>query len=365
VSPAGPLRSRVSGVGGRLLQMRLDRLRELSLVVIIVLVALVFSFLADDYLTGSFSTRVTTSVAITAILAAAQTMVILTRNIDLSVGSIVGVTAYVTGEFVADHPGATPVLAIALAMAIGLGLGLVNGVLVAFAGVPSIITTLGTLAIYRTWLIGHAEAKTITADSLPPWVVNLPQKSLLSPGGFDLRLVFVVAVLLALVLQFALGRLTWGRWVYAVGSNPGAAQQAGLPVPLVILGAFAICGALSGLAGFLFLARFGNITVAAGTGLELASIAAAVVGGVSILGGAGTMVGALLGAILIDVIDLSLVRVPEVSEFWRDAILGALILLAVTADVVVVRRIRRLGTSQARGSPTAGVPPGMGAAADA
>jgi rhamnose transport system permease protein len=347
------------------LKIRPERLRELSLLAIIGATVLLFSFLVDDYFTGSFFNRVTTSVAITAVLAAAQTIVILTRNIDLSVGSIVGVTAYVTGEFVAAHQGAPPVVAVALAMAIGCGLGLVNGALVAFARVPAIIVTLGTLAIYRTWLISHAEAQTITADSLPSWLIELPRKTLLSVGDLDIRLVFAVAVILALVLQAALGTLKWGRWFYAVGSNPQAARQAGLPVEFITLGAFALCGALSGLAGFMFLARFGNITVAAGAGLELASVAAAVVGGVSIIGGAGTLVGALLGAILIDTLDQSLLRVPQVSEFWRDAILGALILLAVTADFAIGQRLRRLWSLQSRRRPTAGVPPGPEVAADA
>ena len=352
-------------LGTRWLSMRPERLRELSLLAIIGATVLLFSFLVDDYFTGSFFNRVTTSVAITAVLAAAQTIVILTRNIDLSVGSIVGVTAYVTGEFVAGHQGTAPAVAVALAMAIGCGLGLVNGVLVAYGRIPSIIVTLGTLAIYRTWLIGHAEAQTITADSLPSWVIELPRRTLLSIGDLDVRVVFAVAVVLALVLQLALGGLKWGRWVYAVGSNPQAARQAGLPVELVTLGAFALCGALSGLAGFLFLARFGNITVAAGAGLELASVAAAVVGGVSILGGAGTVVGALLGAILIDTLELSLLRVPEVSEFWRDAILGGLILLAVTIDFTVGQRLRKLWALRARRRPTSGAPPASGVTADA
>jgi rhamnose transport system permease protein len=115
-----------------------------------------------------------------------------------------------------------------------------------------------------------------------------------------------------------------------------------------VLGAFIACGALSGFAGFLFLSRFGNITVVAGQGLELDSVAAAVVGGVSVMGGSGTLVGAFLGAVLIDVLDQSLVRVPQVSEFWRNAILGALILAAVIADVVIGRRFRRRWSAEAR-----------------
>lgn len=331
-------------------RLRPERLRELSLLAVIGVSVLVFSQLVDNYLSGSFFNRVTTSMAITAVLAAAQTIVILTRNIDLSVGSIVGVTAYVTGEYLAAHQTTAPVLAVGLAMLMGCVLGLLNGTLVAYGRVPSIIVTLGTLAIYRTWLIDHANSRTITADSLPQWLVEFPQRTVVSLGGLDIRLVLTVAVVVIVALQLALGRLRWGRWVYAVGSNPDAARQEGLPTERITLGAFAMCGALSGLAGFMFLSRFGTITVAAGQGLELASVAAAVVGGVSILGGSGTLVGALLGALLIDLLELSLVRVPEISVFWRDAVLGALILLAIAGDFAIGKRLRRFWTSPPRHS---------------
>jgi rhamnose transport system permease protein len=335
--------------------MRPERLRELSLLAVLAVAILIFSLLIDNYLGGSFFNRVTTSVAITAILAAGQTIVILTRNIDLSVGSIVGVTAYVTGEYLHDHPELTPVLAVAYAVAIGGGLGLLNGALVAYARVPSIIVTLGTLAIFRTWLINHSDSRTITSDGLPDWVLDLPNSTVVSFGSWDVRTVVLGAVVLIVVLQFLLGGLKWGRWVYAVGSNPDAARQAALPVQRVILGAFVASGALAGLAGFLFLSRFGTITVNAGNGLELASVAAAVVGGVNIFGGSGTMIGALLGALLISLLDLSLLRVPGLSEFWRDAVLGLLILTAVAVDFLLGKRIGRI-TSRARGRPAAGVP---------
>jgi rhamnose transport system permease protein len=347
------------------LRLRPERLRELSLVVVLAAAVFVFSLLIDNYLGGSFFNRVTTSVAITAILAAGQTIVILTRNIDLSVGSIVGITAYVTGEYLHDHPNLAPVLAVAYAVAIGSGLGLVNGVLVAYARVPSIIVTLGTLATFRTWLINHSDSRTITSDGLPDWVVDLPNSTLLHFGSWDIRTVVAGAVALILVLQLLLGGLKWGRWVYAVGSNPDAARQAALPVERVILGAFVASGALAGLAGFLFLSRFGTITVNAGNGLELQSVAAAVVGGVNIFGGSGTLVGSLLGALLVNLLDLSLLRVPGLSEFWRDAVLGALILTAVAVDFLLGKRLGRLST-RARGRPAAGVPPpSQGAASDA
>jgi rhamnose transport system permease protein len=347
-----------------LLSLRPERLRELSLFAVMAVAVFIFSLLINNYIGGSFFNRVTTSVAITAVLAAGQTLVILTRNIDLSVGSIVGVTAYVTGEYLHDHPGLAPVLAVGYAVAIGAGLGLINGVLVAFARVPSIIVTLGTLAIYRTWLINHSDSQTITSDGLPDWVVELPNSTLVSFGDFDIRTIVAGAIVLIVVLQLMLGGLKWGRWVYAVGSNPDAARQAALPVGRVILGVFVASGALAGLAGFLFLSRFGTITVNAGNGLELQAVAAAVVGGVNIFGGSGTLVGALLGAVLINLLDQSLLRVPGLSEFWRDAVLGTLILTAVAVDFLLGKRLGRL-SARARGRPAAGVPPGQGTASDA
>ena len=204
----------------------------------------------------------------------------------------------------------TPVVAVLLAVAIGTLLGLVNGLLVAYGRIPSIIVTLGTLAIYRTWLISYAEARTITASSLPQWLVDLPRSTVFTIGDYEFRTMFVMAIVVVIVLQLLLARLRAGRILYAIGSNPEAALQSGLPVRRTTIVAFTACGALAGLGGFLVLARFGTITVSAGQGLELESIAAAVVGGVSTLGGSGTIVGSFFGAVLIGLLDQSIVRVP-------------------------------------------------------
>jgi rhamnose transport system permease protein len=118
--------------------------------------------------------------------------------------------------------------------------------------------------------------------------------------------------------------------------------MAGFPAQRIVFTAYILCGALSGLAGFMFLSRFGNVTVVAGQGLEISSIAAVVVGGVSNNGGSGSAIGALMGAIIIDLIENSLIRWPVISEFWRDSILGILILLAVASDTLVMSRLRNM-----------------------
>jgi rhamnose transport system permease protein len=338
-----------------------DRVKEASLVGIIVLAVVVFAFLVDGYLSGRFFNRVTTSVVVVAILAAAQALVIFSRNIDLSVGSIVGVAAYLTGDFL-GATGLGPVLAMLVAIVVGAVLGSINGVLVAYGGVPAIIVTLGTLALFRTLLSIYSGGANILAGDLPSWVLEFNNVTLFTVAGFEIRLVFVIALVVIAALHLSFGRLRWGRRIYAIGSNPSAAAQAGLPASSLVFWSFVGSGALAGLAGFMFMIRAGTISATAGAGLELESVAAAVVGGVSILGGSGTMFGAFLGAVLIDTLKLSLVRVPEVSEFWRDAFLGVLVLGAVIIDTTLRNRFTKRWSAQARAAMEDTTPSMVGAA---
>lgn len=322
--------------------VRPEQLRELSLLFLIILVLLFFNTQIQNFLIPRLFIRVTTSIAILAVVAVGQTLVVLTRNVDLSVGSIVGFTAYFVGTQLAKNQDMSPVLVVGLAIVVGGGLGLVNGLLVAYGRVPAIITTLGTLAIYRAMLVEYSGARTVTTDSMPKWMQDLPSQTLLSPGGFDIRLMVAVAIGIVILFQLGLVYLQFGRRLYAIGSNPDGARFAGLPAARIVMIAFVLCGALSGLAGFMFLAQFGNITVGAAQGLELQVIAAVVVGGVNIFGGSGSMFGAFLGVILINILQQSLIRMPQISQFWIDALLGMLILIAVAIDALILSRVRNL-----------------------
>lgn len=341
-----------------------EQLRELVLVLLIIILVLFFGTQIDNYFTARTLNRITSSVAIIAVVAVGQTLVVLTRNIDLSVGSIVGVAAYVVGTQLARNNEMAPVVAIGMALGIGALLGGINGLLVAFGRVPAIIVTLGTLALYRTFLVEYSNAKTVLTADLPLWVQNLPQINVFARGELEIRLLFVIALIVVILFQLLLRYTAFGRRIYAVGSNPDAARIAGFSAQRIVLAAFVLCGALAGLAGFLLLARFGNVTVVAGQGMELQSVAAVVVGGVSINGGVGTPLGALLGATLITVLEQSLIRWLDISEFWRDALLGALILLSVTVDLFIMNRLRALwarGDREAPAAPTANEPlPGAG-----
>jgi rhamnose transport system permease protein len=322
--------------------IRPEQIRELVLVLLIIAIALFFSTQVTNYFSARFFNRISTSVAIIAVVAVGQTLVVLTRNIDLSVGSVVGFTAYFVGQQLSNNNDIAPIAAVLMAIGVGAALGMFNGLIVAYGRVPAIIVTLGTLALYRTLLVEFSDAQTVLTANLPEWILDLPRANIVSFGDLDVRVMVGAALVVVLLFQLVLMFLPYGRRLYAIGSNPEAARIAGFPSQRIVLVAFVLCGALAGLAGFMFLARFGNITVVAGLGIELASVAAVVVGGVNIFGGTGTMVGALLGAIMIDLLENSLIRWLEISEFWRDALLGMLILLAVATDAVIMNRLRDL-----------------------
>jgi len=322
-------------------------LRILALVVVTALIVLFFASQIENYLNGRLFNRISSSVAVMALIATGQTLIILTRNIDLSVGSIVGFTAFATGSVIANNPDLSPVLLVGYAAILGGTFGVVNGLLVAYARIPSIIVTLATMALFRSALVEYSNAKSVTSQNLPAWLVDFPNQVVFSLGVFQFRAGFMAAILVVLTAHIALTRLRPARQFYAVGSNPEAATMAGIDSRRVILIAFILSGVMAGLAGFMFVARFGNITVVAGLGFELKSIAAAVVGGVSINGGSGTVIGALLGTVLVDLIDNSLVRWPVVSEFWREAVLGAMILIAVAADTIFIRRLAKMRAARA------------------
>jgi len=317
-------------------------MRLIALALALLATVLFFASQIEGYLSPRMFNRISTSAAVVLPVAVGQAIVIMTRNIDLSVGSTMGIVAYMTGQLLGSMPELHPALVVLFCMALGAAAGALNGVLVAWGRVPSIIVTLGTLALFRTFLVEWSDAKTITTASLPEWLVELPSATAFSIGELDIRVTVMIALAACAVTWLALAWLRPARRFYAVGSNPDAAVIAGINAPLVVFTAFVICGALAGLSGFIFLAKFGNITVVAGIGFELKAIAAVVVGGVSIMGGSGSILGVLMGALMVDTIDNSLTRWAVVSEFWRDALLGMLIMAAVTLDTLANRSLSRL-----------------------
>ena len=323
-------------------RVRPEQFREVILLIVTVGLLGFFASQIPNYFDPRSVNRLTTGLAIPLVVAVGQVLVVITRNIDLSVSSIVGLSAYMVGTLLTRTDGLSPLAALAVAMSIGLVLGAINGLIVAYGGVPAVIATLGTLALYRVVLVEFSGARTVTTADLPDWLNDVPSATVVAAGGYDLRLMVGIALVVVILGQLTLRYLPFGRRLYAIGSNPEAARIAGLPAKRDVFTAFVICGTLSGLAGFMFLVRFGNITVTAAQGLELQVVAAVVVGGVNIFGGSGSMIGALLGVLLIETLQQSLLRWAGVSEFVKDAILGLLILIAVTADTIILSRLREM-----------------------
>lgn len=321
--------------------VRPEQIRELSLLVIIMLAIVIFGTQIDNYYNFRTFNRIASSVMIITVVAVGQTLVVLTRNIDLSVGSIVGFTAFVAGDIISSNSDLAPPVLVLVAMGIGAGFGVVNGLLIAYGRIPAIIVTLGTLAIIRGFLVEISGSRTIVVSTLPDWLIDLPRENLLSFGDLEVRTLVGIAIVVVIVFQLVLNFLPYGRRLYAIGSNPDAALIAGLPAQRSVLVAYVICGSLAGLGGFLFLARFGTISVNAAVGMELQIVAAVVVGGVNIFGGAGTMLGAMLGAVLIGTLEQSLIRM-DINEFWKDALLGVFILIAIITDALLLNRLRDL-----------------------
>src|ERR671935_1957168 len=310
------------------------RLRELGIFVALAATVLFFSIHAANFATVGNWRDISTDVAMVVVVAVGETMVVLTRNIDLSVGSTAGLTAYISSSTLAHHHGVPiPVIAL-LAMAIGLACGIGNGLLVTVGRIPAIIATLATLSIYRGVLFEVTHGQNVFASQLPDRFLNLAAKT---PAGLPSLawVALAVAIAGAAVLRWA----PWGRDFYAIGSNPEAARFAGIPAVRRVIGAFAISGALAGLGGFLFAARFPTVDAVAAKNFELDVITAAVIGGVNVFGGSGTILGVVVGAVLVDTIQSGFTLL-RISEFWRLFFNGFAIVVAVTIDALVTQRLQ-------------------------
>ena len=270
------------------------------------------------------------------ILAVGQTVVIITRNVDLSVGSMLGLTAYLTGKLFVDHPGLPIVAVFVIGMLFGGALGLVNGVLVAWGKVPALVITLGTLYIYRGAFLTWAESD--RDQRLRP-APRLPQAR--HPAGADHPGPD----------HHRRGRPRRRRLRAAHRPRPAASSTRSAPTRTPptstacrsarrVLLAFVTSGALAGLAGVVYVARYGTVSSGAGSGIELQAVGAAVIGGVAIFGGSGTVWGAAIGAFLLVTINRSL-PILGISDFWQQAVVGALILAAVVLDRVLTLRQER------------------------
>jgi ribose transport system permease protein len=296
--------------------------RESGSVLVLLIFVVVLILSTNDFLTLTNLDNLVRQVAVFAILSVGELFVILTGGIDLSVGSILGLSGGVTALSLAR--GAPIALAILLGLGVGLAFGLINGLLVTRLKLPPFIATLGMLGVARGLVLLITGARTIAP--LPPAFNAIA-------NGFILGLpsLFWILIIVTVVAAFVLGRTIFGRYVYAVGSNAESARLSGVPVDLVLIGVYCISGLLAGFAGILTASRLGAGIPTAGTGYELQAIAGAVIGGASLSGAKGRAIGAVLGAVIMALLANG-GNLLGIDPFYLQIAIGLLIILAVYFD---------------------------------
>jgi rhamnose transport system permease protein len=317
------------------LAVTIAKSRELTLFIVLLVLIGATAAAKPDFLNLQNLRDVLLNVSIIGLLTAGMTVVMLMRHIDLSVASVVGVSAYAVGSLFVMFPHMPVIVAMLAGIGIGLAIGAVNGALVTFGRVPSLVATLSTLYIVRGADYAWVHGGQINATSLPDAFASIATGSLLGVPNLVL-----IALVVLIALSVYLKQYRGGREHYAIGSNPEAARLAGIRVDRRVMIGFLLSGAIAGLAGVLWLARFGTVDASTAKGIELQVVAAAVVGSVAITGGVGTVAGATLGALVLGVINIALV-VLRVSPFWQQAIQGALIVAAITLDTLLARSVAR------------------------
>jgi rhamnose transport system permease protein len=322
--------------------------REGILAAIIVGLVLAVGARAPVFLTLDSLNGVLTDTAILAMMALAQMVVILTRGIDLSVAANLALSGMVVALLSTVAPDLPVIVTIAVAIAVGTALGFANGALVAFIGIPPIVVTLGTLAIFRGLVFVISGGRWITSDKVGAEFLHFPHAFFLGISS----LVWL-ATLVAILMAVFLGRTRTGRGLYAVGGNPVAARYCGIDLTRQQLLVFTLAGAVSGLCGYLWVARFGIAYTEIALGFELSVIAACVIGGISIGGGIGSVTGTLLGALFLGVV-VNALPVINVSPFWQMAISGAVILAAVVVNARAEKRGGKLILPEARRAAAGG-----------
>lgn len=290
--------------------------------IVVILISLIMWFVSDVFISERNLFNVTRNFAFIGILALGITPVIITAGIDLSVGSIMGLSGMVLGITMTN--GAPMWLGILAGLGTALLVGLVNGTLIAYLKLSPFVVTLGMLSIARSLALVISDGKLISK-------FGPDNDAFLQLGGGRIGFIpnpIIVTVLLALILWFLLQATPWGRYVYAIGGNEEAARLTGVPVNLIKVSTYVLSAFCAGIAAVMLVGWLGSANNSVGTGYELNAIAATVIGGTNLMGGVGTSFGALIGSVLIEVIRNSLL-LGGVNPFWQGTFVGTALILAV------------------------------------
>jgi rhamnose transport system permease protein len=308
------------------------RSRDIGLVGLIVALSVLVQLLNPSFLSAENIADMTTNTAILAILSVGMMLVIVTRGIDLSIGATLALSGMISAQTVAAWQDCPPLVAIGLGILIGLSCGAVVGGLVSKGRVLPIIASLGLMNVFRGVTFLVSGGKWVSANQMPDSFKAIATSSFL---GVNTLIWIAAAVYLAALWFVTLHRT--GRQIYAVGSNPESAKISGINNDAILTLVYIIMGGLSGLAGVLWVSKFASAQGDTAMGFELSVVAACVLGGVNMAGGSGRILGILLGALLLGILNNALPLV-DVSPFWQTFIQGAIILIAVLINALVKRR---------------------------
>ncbi|GAA4818715.1 ABC transporter permease [Nocardioides caeni] len=314
------------------------RSRELAIVIVLVAIVLFATARRSSFVFSADGWRDTLlAPSILLVLAVGQMVVVVTRNVDLSIGSTLGISAYVVGKIFVANPDTSVFVVFAAGIAVGAVVGAINGLLVTVFNVPSLVITLGMMYVLRGALTHEVGSERINAQDFPAHFEKLGTQQVLT-----IPVLTIIALVVVAVVGYYLHTARGGRELYAIGSDPDAAVLYGLPAARRVFGAFVLCGALAGLAGVFSTARYATAFSGTGKDIELQAVAAVVIGGVAIFGGSGTVWGAAIGAFLLVTINRAL-PILGISEFWQGAVVGLLIIGSIVLDrVLSIRRQHRL-----------------------
>ena len=312
---------------GRAIHNVLHRLPALSPLVVLLAAAVVFGLANDRFYRPENLSIVLQQAAVVGSLAVGQTLIILTAGIDLSIGAVMVLASLIMAKLVSDHTAPGPV-ALLIGLVVALLAGTVNGILVTRIKLPPFIVTLGTLSIFTAVTLIYAQGQTI---SLPPGTFITWTGATLSFGAFHLTVGVLVMLLLYAVFAYALRQTAWGRHLYATGDDPEAARLAGIRTNRVLISAYVVGGAVVGIAAWVLVGRINGADPNAGINANLESITAVVIGGTSLFGGRGAVVGSLIGALIVQVFDNGL-ALAGVDPNYQVLAVGILVIAAVAAD---------------------------------
>jgi fructose transport system permease protein len=291
-----------------------------------------------NFFRGTVLSTILQQMTVVGFIALAQTLVILTAGIELSVGEILIMSALIMANLGVnptepDVPGLSAPLAIAAGVGIGALMGLFNGILITKIKLPPFIVTLGTLSIFRALKLAYSHSESVRNVDIEAKASEL----LFFGGGFKLGTFNVTygmigLVCLAAIVWFALNRTAWGRHVHAIGDDPDAAMLSGIKVDRVLISVYTAAGAICGFTAWVAIGRVGSVSPIAFGDINLASITAVVIGGTSLFGGRGSVVGAVLGAIIVQLFTTGLSVAVRVDDYWQTFAAGCLVIVAVALD---------------------------------